>query len=75
MGINTGSYGEARQICRETGETLPSAPEEILRNVRKMNASQLELGYWLRDGRVYIPKSDTVRARDKLQHWFICVEK
>jgi len=75
MGINTGSYEEARQICRETREALPAAPEEILSNVRKMNASQLELGYWLRDGRVYIPKSDTVTARDKLQHWFICVEK
>jgi hypothetical protein len=75
LGINTGSYEEARQICRDTGEQLPAGPEEILAKVKKLNASQLELGFWLRDGRVYIPKSDTVKTRDKLQHWFICVDE
>ena len=75
LGINTGSYEEARQICRETGEKLPADPEAILREVKKLNPSQLELGFWLRDGRVYIPRSDTIKARDKLQHWFICVDE
>jgi hypothetical protein len=75
IGMNTGSYEEAQRLCRETGAELPADPGEILSNVRKMNASQLELGYWLRDGRVYIPKNDTVKARDELQHWFICVER
>jgi hypothetical protein len=75
LGINTGSYEEARQICQDTSEKLPADPEAILRRVKKLNPSQLELGFWLRDGRVYIPGSDTVKARDRLQHWFICVDE
>ena len=75
LDMNTARYAEARKICRDLDQKLPATPEDLLRHLDKLNDSQSALGYWLRDGRIYIPKDHSTLPGDKRLHWYICVEE
>jgi len=73
--LNAERFPVAIEYCRENGKYLPENPDQIMDNMKKINTAKAKMGYWLRDGKIYLPLSGSIIPPDRRVHWFICVGK
>lgn len=71
--INFTRFDEAQKRCEKIGQKLAATPKEILERIGSLDEIEAEWGYWLRDGRVFVPKSYQTLPADNRMHGFVCV--
>ena len=71
---NSARYEEAVQRCRRVGKHLPRTVDELEKRLTTIPNYKAETGYWLADGRIYLPAQRDTRPRDNGFHWIVCVE-
>ena len=72
---NSAQYEEAVARCEKIGKHLPDSVDRLKSRLSKIPDYKAGTGYWLSDGRIYIPAKDTTVPRDKGFHWIVCVEE
>jgi len=71
--INFTRYDDAKKRCEKIGQLLAATPDEILARLDTLSDIEAEFGYWLRDGKVFIPKTHQIIPADDRMHGFVCV--
>jgi len=71
--INFTRFDDAKNRCEKIGQKMAATPEDILSRLDMLNEPEAEIGYWLRDGRVFIPKTNKIIPADERMHGFICI--
>ncbi len=73
--LNFTRFDDAKRRCEKIGQSLASTPKQILERIDSLDKTKAQWGYWLRDGRVFIPDTYKIIPADKRMHGFVCVPK